>query len=284
MKKTLYVSDLDGTLLHAEGVLSAYARETLNRMIDEGLLFTIATGRQLLSVQAILAGLNLRLPVIEKDGAFVSDLHTGEHYIRRDIRRETAVTILDTLLEAGQSPFINSTDGLIDKLCYNSSAMNRGSKFYLELRQSHGDPRLSEVDLKTAVLQNHTVGFIAIGKQDELDPILVQLLTQFPDELSGYVGAIHFHPGWYWLAIHHLDAQKSHGIRAMQQMCGLQDTEVVVFGDQVNDLPMFATADRAYAMQNAEDAVKEAATAVIDPNTSDSVVRFIAEEWEARGG
>ena len=36
--KTLYISDLDGTLLNANAELSGYTVQTLNRLIDNGVL------------------------------------------------------------------------------------------------------------------------------------------------------------------------------------------------------------------------------------------------------
>lgn len=43
--KTLYITDLDGTLLDANSQVSAEAVEVLNPMLDDGLLFTVATAR-----------------------------------------------------------------------------------------------------------------------------------------------------------------------------------------------------------------------------------------------
>ena len=43
--KTLFISDLDGTLLTKEGKVSAYSSERLNAMLDRGMLFTYATER-----------------------------------------------------------------------------------------------------------------------------------------------------------------------------------------------------------------------------------------------
>ena len=43
--KTLYISDLDGTLLNQNAELSAYTKDTLNKMVGEGLYFTVATAR-----------------------------------------------------------------------------------------------------------------------------------------------------------------------------------------------------------------------------------------------
>lgn len=57
---------------------------------------------------------------------------------------------------------------------------------------------------------------------------------------------------------------------------------LVVFGDNINDLPMMAVADVAVAVGNAVPEVKEAADMVIGPNTSDSVARFIADDFHSR--
>ncbi len=279
MKKTLYVSDLDGTLLQPNATLSPFARNTLNELIEDGLLFSIATGRQLISVQEVLEGLNVKLPVIEKDGAFVSNLHTGEHYIRRDIEPDTAVDILNMVFEANLSPFLNTTDGHRDKLCYQPK-MNEGSNFYLSHRTQLEDPRLVKADLNKIVASEHIVGFIIIGTEAELNQLFRQLMARYPNQISGYVQANHYMHPWHWMAIHHISSQKSYGIQAMQEMCGLTDVELVVFGDQNNDLPMIQSASRGIAMGNADPEVVEAADFSIGPNHQDSVVKFILDEWQ----
>ena len=60
----LYVSDLDGTLLDSDGQLPEDSIQRLNRLIDKGLNFTIATARNYDSAYPLLQGLNLKLPVI----------------------------------------------------------------------------------------------------------------------------------------------------------------------------------------------------------------------------
>ncbi len=55
---------------------------------------------------------------------------------------------------------------------------------------------------------------------------------------------------------------------------------VVVFGDNLNDLPMMAVADVAVAVDNALPQVKEAADIIIGPNTANSVARFIKQDYD----
>ena len=49
-ESTLYVSDLDGTLLGNDTSLSQYSKDTLNAMLDQGLLFTVASARSIASL------------------------------------------------------------------------------------------------------------------------------------------------------------------------------------------------------------------------------------------
>ena len=45
-RKSLYVSDMDGTLLNSNSVLSQYTTDKLNELIaNEGVLYTVATAR-----------------------------------------------------------------------------------------------------------------------------------------------------------------------------------------------------------------------------------------------
>ena len=76
-REALYISDLDGTLLQGDATLSPYSRQLLNSLLQEGLPFTVASARSIVSMQPILKDVALSLPVIEFNGAFISDLATG---------------------------------------------------------------------------------------------------------------------------------------------------------------------------------------------------------------
>ena len=57
------------------------------------------------------------------------------------------------------------------------------------------------------------------------------------------------------------------------------DASLVVFGDEVNDIPLFRVATHAVAVANASPDLKLHATQVIGPNQEDSVVRYIRDHW-----
>ena len=46
MKRTLYISDLDGTLLNSRVEISSYSADVINRLVrEQGLIFSYATAR-----------------------------------------------------------------------------------------------------------------------------------------------------------------------------------------------------------------------------------------------
>ena len=56
--RVLYVSDLDGTLLNTKDKISDYSVETINALVERGMLFTYATARSLVSASAVARGLS----------------------------------------------------------------------------------------------------------------------------------------------------------------------------------------------------------------------------------
>ena len=66
--KTLYISDLDGTLLNSKAMLSDFTVKTINDLTDKGMNFTIATARTSATVLKMLSDVNIKIPVILMNG------------------------------------------------------------------------------------------------------------------------------------------------------------------------------------------------------------------------
>lgn len=71
---TLYVSDLDGTLLNTNTELSEKIKEIINTLLQQGMKFTYATARSFYSASKILQGLHISIPVITYNGAYFISL------------------------------------------------------------------------------------------------------------------------------------------------------------------------------------------------------------------
>lgn len=273
---TLYVTDLDGTLLQNDATLSSFAREHLVRLLEKGLMFTIATARGITSTKQILGDLPLSLPIVEYNGAFVTDYQTGEHLISHDMAPCLKEGILNLLLENECPPFISSFDGTKDCLYYET-IVNEGMAYYHEERTLSGDPRLHQIGSLEQSLQDQVVCFTIIQENPVAKDIQPILQHTFGDAIHTYRFDTKDDP-FYWLTISDQQASKANGIQALRQHIKNAPNHLTVFGDNYNDISMFNLSDRAIAVQNARPEVQEHANTIIDPNTTNGVVKFIVQE------
>jgi 5-amino-6-(5-phospho-D-ribitylamino)uracil phosphatase len=122
----LYICDLDGTLLGSDGALSEFARYGLNELLSAGIRLTVASSRATPAMRALLAGVNFDLPVIEFNGAFVSERGSGRHLASNVLSRSAACAAVGAILATGADPVVSAWDGSRDRVHFGSR-MNEGS-------------------------------------------------------------------------------------------------------------------------------------------------------------
>jgi len=280
---TVYVSDLDGTLLRDDVTLSAFSRDVLCELLREYLPFTVASARSVTSIRAILTGLKFHLPIIEFNGAFISDLESGQHQIINSIEPTIIEDVYQLIGTFGCTPFVSTFNGAEDRLYY-SNITNEGMRWYLKDRQEHRDERLRSIKNLTLSFQDEVVCLTVIGAADVLSELEYAIKERHLNSVEMHCIENRYSPGWYWLTVHDHRATKDQAIRIVLKEWGLDGSEIVVFGDSSNDIRMFQLADRAIAVANATDELKRYATEVISSNNEDSVVKFIRSDWSNQSG
>ena len=276
---SVYISDLDGTLLRGDATLSDYSYAVLCRLIDAGLKFTVASARSVISMRPMLRGLELPLPVIEFNGAFVTDMGSDRKLVVNDLEKTILETAYGIIINNGVKPFVSTFNGRSDRVYYEKS-VNEGMNWYVHDRQVARDPRFAVVERASDHFEESVVCLTAIERQSVVERIRAQMETEIPRGVEVHVMENLYHPGWHWLTVHDAKATKASAMETMITMAGLNGAETVCFGDHVNDLKMFGVADRCYAVSNAKEVLRREATAVIGSNEEDSVARFIEEEFE----
>lgn len=271
--KTLYVSDLDGTLLNRQSRLSAHTVETLNRLIEEGLPFTYATARSVHSARIVADGLQTRLPVITYNGVFLQDAKTGKVLSSTVFSPEEVGNLSVHLTRHPVSALAYALLDGEERVSWLPERENEGVRYYLSCRK--GDKRFRAVSVEPALYQGEVFYITCIGGREELMPLYdavrgdTRFSVTFQQEL---------YREEYWLEIMPAGATKAHGIRRLCALLGFD--RVVSFGDAVNDLRMFDVSDECYAVENAVPELKAAATGVIQSNEADGVAKWLESHWE----
>ncbi len=126
-RDTLFVSGVDGILVDEDNRISAFSKVELNRMIDDGLKFTLATMRTPASLLEPLSDIHFRYPVIVMDGAALYDVKKSEYVKEYVISPGTANELLAFMKNHDMHPYTNVIidDTLLIYYQENPDAVNR---------------------------------------------------------------------------------------------------------------------------------------------------------------
>lgn len=269
MNNTLYVSDLDGTLLDRDAKLPKVSEEIINKLISKGMEFTIATARSWSSASKIVRGLNLKLPVATYNGAFIIDPISGSVIESSCFEKEQIEYIVNTSKKANFYPLVYSFIKGEEKVSWVVGQENDGISDYLESRK--GDKRLRPVSSMSDLFVGDIFYLTAIGTRHNLEP----LIPLFEDEryFSHTFQKELYKEDEYWFEVKKFDATKAIGIEKIKKITGC--SRIVCFGDSSNDIPMFTISDEAYAVVDADPRLIKIATGVIRGSNENGVAMWL---------
>ena len=268
MNKILFVTDLDGTLLNRQDRISPFSIRVINELVRKGMLFTYATARSLVSASKVTEGLSTQIPVIAYNGVFIFQPATGEILSREGFTDEERSRVKEKLEENRISPLVYSFVKGIEKVSWIPEHENEGIRRYLSMRP--GDRRFRSVASDESLYEGDVFYYTCIGEKDELQPVYdcFSKDSRYRCTLQQEL----YRPE-YWCEIMPGRASKANAISRLKDMWGC--TYVISFGDAVNDIPMFEISDECYAVANAADELKAAATGIIESNEEDGVAKWL---------
>ncbi|NLK95829.1 MAG: HAD hydrolase family protein [Clostridiales bacterium] len=106
-KNILFVSGIDDLFLNSQNKFSSYSKIQLNRIIDDGANFTIATMRPPAALLPAIQGIRMKLPVVAMDGAIVYDIKQNRYLKINEMSNKEANIFLEFLHERGFNAFTN---------------------------------------------------------------------------------------------------------------------------------------------------------------------------------
>lgn len=271
MSITLYVTDLDGTLLNRQDRINPESIAIINEMVKKGMLFTYATARSLVSASVVTEGLSTDFPVIIYNGVFIINPSTEGILLEQNFTPEERQRVVEVIEDNNVSPLVYSYVEGIERVSWIVSKENDGIKRYLGNRK-RTDRRFRPIATKEELYQGEMFYYTCIGEKEELQPIY-DLLSQ--DARFRCTLQQELYRPEYWCEIMPAKATKAEAIRQLKKLWNCD--RVVSFGDAINDIPMFEISDECYAVENAVDELKAIATGIIDSNENDGVARWLEE-------
>ncbi|MFE1290286.1 Cof-type HAD-IIB family hydrolase [Streptomyces sp. NPDC058751] len=256
----LVVTDMDGTLLDAEGRVPQGLWPLLADLRSRGVVFSPASGRQYATLAHLFAGEDDGMVYIAENGAFVV--------------RDGAEISSDPLDPAVTDRLVKSVRQLVDEgvdagvvLCGKHAAYTeRDDRPFLDevARYYHAHRMVDDV---TAV--DDEIVKVAVFDFGPVERRTAPALASFAHTHQVVVS------GEHWVDVMNRGTDKGVAVRRLQERLNIGPAQTMVFGDYLNDLGMLDAADWSYAMANAHPDVVLRARHMAPAHTEDGVVRTI---------
>ena len=104
---TLYISDLDGTLLHDNQQVSPFSASVINRAVERGLHFSLATARSLIGLGMLdLQGIHWNTPLVLMNGVMLYDMASRAILQSCEMPPDAVAAVLAACAAEGKNPFL----------------------------------------------------------------------------------------------------------------------------------------------------------------------------------
>lgn len=272
--KHFYLTDLDKTLLRSDLSLSDYSRRVWNESVKRGARLSVATARSLTGVRKLLAGMELREPLILLDGVVIATIE-GRLIDVAALDQGIGDEIIDLAREElGMEPLLvgMERDGQ-ERFVYPA----RPNRYQQELLKTmHNDRRILDVPKMRAMERNLKIVYMESGeKTAELERLLRERLgdaIEIKRSADPYIDC-------FFLTVLHPEGDKAHALRKLESLEGVDKAHTTVFGDSHNDIGLFEMAGHKIAVANAIAELKARADIVLPrSNDEDAVAHFLEEE------
>jgi len=261
--------DLDGTILAPGTILNERTIRAVKACQQRGVRIIINTGRTIDGAESFRAALGVEGPMIYCNGAVVSDMPSCRIVNVALLDKEAAAFCANLARETGTYYQVFFPGELENG---RSIVMAEREGPEREMYFKHAGIRSELGDLTKALSQPNLEG--CIKGMFLAEPEVLSALRPKIDERFGK-NVYTAHSLRTFLEIMNPNASKGQGLKRVMEYYTLKPEEVLTFGDEENDLPMFAVAGFSAALSNAKDNVKAAADIVIGSNAEDGVAAFL---------
>ncbi len=255
----LIAIDLDDSLLNTDLKISDRNKKALLKAAEKGIKVTIATGRMYKSALPYIRELNISVPVLAYQGAYIKEPDTGRTIVRKAVPREYVLHLIEDCRKDNLHLQIYTED------TYYFAQDNEYSRFY----ENQSGVKGVEVGDLIPVADCEPIKLLIIDKPEKISA----LYSRYSEAFSGKLQTVVSRP--IYLEFTHIDATKGKALEQLSMMLGVDRDAVIAIGDSYNDISMIEYAGLGVAMGNSPEDVKMRADYVTATNIEDGVADVI---------
>lgn len=225
VKDILFISGMDDTLLGDDRQLSSYSAVELNRMLEDGVHFTVSTRRTPASLMEPLRGINLRLPVIAMDGAVMYDITKHEYLHTYVISTETVHQLKEFLDVFEMNYFMNTLFDDILIIQYKELKNPAEKDIYEKM---HTSPYRNYTS-QNIFSQSQCIYFMMIDQTEKIERVYEALKeTEFSSRLRIVTYPSKDYSGYSYIKIYNKNATRDNMVEYLKKEIGVEKS--VTFG------------------------------------------------------
>lgn len=233
-RNTLFISGLDDLLLDKKDTLSAFSKVELNRMIDDGMKFTVSTMRTPASIIEPMQEVKLKLPVIAMNGAVLYDTNTHSYIKVYIISKETSQQIIQLIKSEGLNFYSNVIIDDMLVIYYQETEDEVNNELVKKLRSS---PYRNYV-MRPLPDDEAVVYFMILDKTEKI----ISFYQKLKDEkIMEHLRIVSYdsldYQGYSYIKIYNKNATKENMILYLKEYAGIDD--VITFGTIKNQYDVY---------------------------------------------
>jgi len=269
--------DLDGTMLMPKGVLGMRTRDCLRTLISKGMQIIVSTGRAVEASEKYISEIGAQGPMVFLNGAEVADMPSGKILHTNLINMDVVSFAASLAHELGVHFHVFLPAGISPDTGKKDPNQKWGAllteKYGEEVEYYYNHTSITPVikDLQN-ISQMHFEG--CIKGMYIADPSLhEEIRGRMKERFGNQINIMRSYPTF--LEVIDAGVSKGEGLKVVMKHCALQTHEVIAFGDEENDLPMFTVAGFAAAPQNASKKIQDAVDLIYGPNTEEGLAEYL---------
>lgn len=278
--KWLIGVDLDGTLLDNNDELTQKNIDVVRRLTHDGHIVSIITGRPFRSSKHIYRQLGLNTIMANHNGAiihnpkdlgFISNQTGISRKIISDITGEKGFhnNVENFAVETSKKLYILKHDKWLEDFFFIEGELQVeiSDSFDQCAAKMEVDPYSMLVLMKSNVSSEEMSRYILNLKNKYGNSIMLRS-WQHPNVKNQIV-----------LEVNPVSTDKGHALRKIRNYYNIHSHHTIVFGDGLNDVPMFDEAKHSIVMENANDSIRFFASEMTFKDNHNSGVGDYLEKW-----
>jgi len=258
----LLALDLDGTLLNSKGKIPEENIKAIRQAEEKGVLVTIATGRRFRDALPVALELKLNAPLISHNGALIKFADTLETIAASLISNETVLEILRVGKSFGADAMLScdpSGKGILlyDRISEENLPLQKYIQWSKKLHGSEAEEAVHHVESLEKVSGDYETVHVSFSGNCRTMARLEMILQSELDGAANILTTVYTSLDFTLIDILPPDASKGIGLEKLAAIEKLSPENIMVVGDNFNDLHMLEFAGTPVVMGNADPSLLE---------------------------